>query len=903
MPDELERRRAEVAASEDLQALLARLTARAAPLIEQMPIIPAVKALLSSDGGVCPEDGTTLAFDPWSPDRHRCPRCGKEWTGERHHRHWAKWQHLWLAERAAHLAALAALAGDAPAGVRASQILRFYGERYLDYPNRDNVLGPARLFFSTYLESVWVTNYIAAAQLLRSAGALDDATVELVSSVADEAANLIGEFDEGLSNRQTWHHAALLAIAVWFEDEDLARRALESETGLATHLTHGFGSDGMWYEGENYHLFALQGLITGIAWARAAGVDLMADPELASRFHAALRAPTVSALPDFSYPARKDSRFGISLAQPMYLESWETGLGLLGDTGEDLRELRDWLAALYARPAPPAATLESWLHEAGEPAPATRGREDLAWPSLISMLPSPGGSADEWHPASELLESQGLAVLRDGQRHVGLECGGVGGGHGHPDRLNLTVHANGIYWLPDLGTGSYVSPDLFWYRSTLAHNAPRLDGRSQPFEDAVCDAFDVAGDWSWVRGRFGELSRTVVAGPGYLLDLIELDAAEERVLELPWHFMGSAEADGPGTWAPATLSDAFAHDAMRLDRSEAVTVLRVRAGESQLSAFLAFDGELLRAAAPGAPGAAADVPFYLQRVTGRSAMLVAVLDTSGDGSAVSALRVTGHVIEVDTPAGTDSHAGSSDGWTIDRGGTRLRLGGRRVQPVRFQPLLTPRAEPPRGVASMALEAPALDGSLDGWDDAEPLLLDHDDQYRRSEEPYAGPEEFAATAWVNWDMDRLYVAVEVAKAEPWFRPPGSQPLRLDNEPDDIHSDGIQIYFRGSGATPVGLLIVSEPGGSIRSRSVAGTAPGTASGGWEPTDTGYRITVALASPDWSPAVGDILDFDLIVNEMHDGRERRAGQLVWSGGGGWVWLRGDRQDPARFGELDLR
>jgi hypothetical protein len=28
-----------------------------------------------------------------------------------------------------------------------------------------------------------------------------------------------------------------------------------------------------------------------------------------------------------------------------------------------------------------------------------------------------------------------------------------------------------------------------------------------------------------------------------------------------------------------------------------------------------------------------------------------------------------------------------------------------------------------------------------------------------------------------------------------------------------------------------------------------------------------------------------------------------LVWSGGGGWVYLRGDRQDPARFGVLELR
>ena len=32
--------------------------------------------------------------------------------------------------------------------------------------NRDNVLGPSRLFFSTYLESIWIGNYLAAATLL-----------------------------------------------------------------------------------------------------------------------------------------------------------------------------------------------------------------------------------------------------------------------------------------------------------------------------------------------------------------------------------------------------------------------------------------------------------------------------------------------------------------------------------------------------------------------------------------------------------------------------------------------------------------------------------------------------------------------------------------------------------------
>ena len=47
---------------------------------------------------------------------------------------------------------------------------------------------------------------------LRESGHLADDVAEGVGVVAEEAANVIGEFDEGFSNRQTWHNAALAAI-------------------------------------------------------------------------------------------------------------------------------------------------------------------------------------------------------------------------------------------------------------------------------------------------------------------------------------------------------------------------------------------------------------------------------------------------------------------------------------------------------------------------------------------------------------------------------------------------------------------------------------------------------------------------------------------------------------------
>jgi len=900
--ESLAARREMIAVSPDLSRLLARLVERAKPVLERRPVIPEAKALLSVDGGVCPADHTGLRYDPWSPSAHVCPRCGASYAGERHDRWWARFQHLWLGERAAHLAAIAALAGHAAAAARARELLAHYADHYVEYPNRDNVLGPSRLFFSTYLESIWLTDYLAAALLLRESGQLDHAGADGVSRVADEAANLIGEFDEGFSNRQTWNTAALAAIAVWFEDEELLGRAVEGPTGLISHLLQGFGRDGMWFEGENYHLFALRGLLVGLDWVRSAGVDPLEEPELRARVRAALAAPALTALPDLTFPARKDSRFGTSLAQPMYLELWEAGRR----AGEPRDGLDDWLAALYAAAAPAAEPFDSYLHEAGEAPPGARGRQDLSWWMLLAMAPTLEGDPAGWRPASRLMESQGLAILRTGNRYASLETGAYGGGHGHPDRLHLTLYERGVHWLPDFGAGSYVSRDLFWYRSTLAHNAPLLDGASQQPGDAVPEYFDVKGAWSWVRGRFGPVTRTLVSGPDYLLDVVELASDEDRRLEVPWHLAGRLEVQGAARWEPAPLAGELVTGAERhvLAPADRAVVVAARDQVGRALALTARGAaEILRATAPGAPGTGPS-QFVVLAGRGRVVRFVSVL-----APAPVELTVDGEVIGVTTPGGTDRHHTIVEGWEVrPASGEPVRLAGPHPEPRVFEPLVT-REVPLRqtGVAVRVGGRPALDGTLDGFDESQPLALDHEDQYRRSEEPYSGPDDFAAVACANWDDDALYLAVEVAKPEVVLRAADAEPLLLDNEPDDIHSDGLQVYVRlAPDEDPYGFLIVPDPeDGTIRVRTASGCVgdPATVSGSWAATDNGYVVTLALEPPGWDTRTfGDRIGFDLLVNEMLPDRERRAGQLVWSGGGGWVWLRGDRQDPGRFGELEL-
>jgi hypothetical protein len=589
---------------------------------------------------------------------------------------------------------------------------------------------------------------------------------------------------------------------------------------------------------------------------------------------------------------------------------WEIGLARVDPSSQATAELWDWLGQLYRTPAPKAETFDSYLHEAGKPnSRATRGRADLSWWALLEMVPAWPQNTPPWIPKAAVLTGQGFAVFRNGERYVGLECGSLGGGHGHADRLNLIVHADSEYWLPDFGTGSYVGRDLHWYRSTLAHNAPRLDGVSQARQDATCENFDRSGDWAWARGRFGPLTRSVVAGPGYLLDVVELAGTEEHTLELPWHVSGRVSVEPPGSWQPADLNDQFVQKVERLVGEAGPRVLRTQGANGAMSIYLPAEGDLLRVAAPGTPGSPEPATFYLIRARGRNLRLVSVLEPShGDGQ-VREVRQKGATIEVETVAGLDRHGPTVEGWEVQTRAETRRLAGNRKNPAPFEPLV--RGDRPllaTGIAPQVLEPPALDGTLEGFDPTEPLQLDHEDQYRRSEEPYAGPEEFSATATVNWSDEAVYLAIDVIKSEVIPRNPKAAPLRLDNEPDEIQVDGVQVYFMLPPEDTVsGFLIVpSTEDGAVIVREIAGNA-GTAhdvQGRWAPIDGGYRLTLAITPPGWSGVRrGDLIGFDLLVNEMQSGRLRRAGQMVWSGGGGWVWLRGDRQEPSRFGKLELR
>jgi hypothetical protein len=901
----LSERRAAAAPGAPLAALADSIAADLDAVMSRDLYVPPEKALLSRAGGRCEADGEQLEFDPFSPDEHRCPACGRTYRGEYHHRWWVYWYQLWLAERGVHAALLHLLRGDPRHAALAREIATRYATMYAGYPNRDNVLGPTRLFFSTYLESIWLLQLCVLADLMEAAG--DRATANDVRErIAGPSAALIAQYDEGMSNRQVWNNAALMAAALLLGDRRGAERVVRAESGVETHLAHGLLDDGTWYEGENYHLFAHRGLWYCVTLAETAGIAI--PPALTARFEEGFAAPFATVLPDFTLPSRKDSPYAISVRQPRFAELCELGLARSGD-----ERLAGTLAELYAGDTPRGdANRGRSTADVERNLPATSlTRADLGWRSLLharAELPTLERSA----PRSALLPAQGIAVFRRerGEVYVALDFGQSGGGHGHPDRLNVLFAQGATRWLDDLGTGSYVDPSLHWYRSTLAHNAPLIDGHSQARVDGTLLAHDERGGVGWTFAEATgiapgvRVTRALVVTPDYFVDEVRWTADREVQFYLPMHFdgevRGAALVPGARLDGGDGLEDGFGF--VRNVHGATVgpmqpVALTGRRDRRVVRAFVCAEAasHWLRAEAPGQP-ASETRPFHLVRCEGPSGAIRGVWAWS---SRVSGVRFEGERVEVALGAERHVHHQAEAHWQMElsvgaaQSGIELTGWTAGHEPgSRHGESPTP---PPRGGQGAAPRPGRVPRTgMATFDLGE-------GNYRRSEESWTEAGRPSARVTLRVRDDELTVEVNVATGELVFvAADATNPY--DNEHPDTNGHGVQLYLRTMFDGGAWMVVPTEGESAARARQLPGWGSLVMRGAtWRRTADGFSVTTRVALPplpDASPRGAYPLSIDVLVNETAPGRERRRGQLVLSGAHGeFVYLRGDRHDVRRL------
>jgi hypothetical protein len=258
---------------------------------------------------------------------------------------------------------------------------------------------------------------------------------------------------------------------------------------------------------------------------------------------------------------------------------------------------------------------------------------------------------------------------------------------------------------------------------------------------------------------------------------------------------------------------------------------------------------------------------------------------------VDGARFTGSALEIDRSSGdTDVVRLGPRGARVSTSKGEVRLAGQRKEPA-FPPERDPLFTGAHTTIAELTQVPAPGD----WTHFRPAVVTAlgERHYRRSETPY-GAVPLAAKVAVFQAGDAVGFAIEVQKPDLIVLAPDAPDPKLDNEAPDIHSDGVQCYVSAPDGWWGFVVLPDGSGSGLRVRAVAGTGAPTerVSGAWARTEGGYAMVVAIRL-DEPLAHGDQMLVNVVVNEMRPGRERRAGQLAWSGGG-WVYLRGDRESP---------
>jgi hypothetical protein len=893
----------------------------------------------------CTSCGGPLRFDPWSPHRHACALADHVTVGGDADGWWATGALLWAGDRAVHAATLAVLTDDAVAHDVACTLLEAL---VLHTPARSGlepVLGPAGTFFSTYLDSLWVLSLAVACDLLaadaRRRSRLLGATVR-----ARQVAALVAEqlllpmiarregYDEGRSNRQVWNDAAALAVARLTGDDGAAARLLDPAQGALARATVGLLADGSWYEGENYHQFAVRGLWYLVRLHEA--VDAPVPRALRERLDLAWRLPLDSCWPDDTLFARRDAQYAVSLHQWRWAEWFELARADAPHPRLDAALVRLYRADAHGRDAD-ARLVATGESETNRP-PARQSRATLGWKSLLFARPEPPAPATTAPGgASTHLAQQGLAVVRRGgargPRVVALDYGATGGGHGHADRLQLLFADGDRRLLDDWGTGTYADPALGWYRSALAHTAPIVNGGGDAPVPGRWVGHDDRAAASWMAATVDAprdavtLRRDVVLLDGYLVDLVAWKARHGHTvrIDLPvplarstlWTAEGGAVALRPfdlaTVWREASpdghIDDGarFAHEGAMAPRAAGAWGRLSTPGGPTAWVGATRNGTWWRVATPGAPrwsaagGGTPTGPRHGLSADGVEGRIATVWDVDG---VVHDVRWEDDVVCVHLADGTTHrHRAERGGWHV--GLWAPKGAGRDVasSSIDLAPMPAVVAHGDRGEVAGAITAPREAmaaqrlASVPCWTvpfvrtasrDAPPSgaarVVLGADAFWRGDASWGDYGRPMARLHAWHDGASLLLHVEVDKVPLVAADPGAASV-LDGWPADVHGDG--VWWRlvdGSGAAGEWVVTPAGASGRAQVRAIDPAGPAvTATWGWRPAGWWLRTTVD-APRRWQALAA-------VVTLRRAGRARRDAALACPPQPGWVYGLADR------------
>ena len=418
----------------------------------------------------CNEDGGALIYDINIPHVHRCPICGKEYTGIKYDQCWRYTYRYNLIASLPKAALLYRVTKDRKYISYIERILNFYKENYLKFKLQAkgkvvedltiDVGGASRIMPQGLNEAIMITKISFALELIK-----DEISQEWIEDLYNNffkhVIDILDKQRVRIHNIALWIGAAIASVGALLNDKSIIDSVYNGEFGIRNQIKNGFTKDGFWYEGSiHYNYFALEGVATFFMIAKLNNYEI--DKETLDNILFILKAPYEYSFKNLRLPNPNDGwpDLGLKTYSYIYYMAYAT-------YRDELKELLEIIEGNKDEKTDVALS-KTYYFENRIPL------EKLVFGPEIEGKDIPD------RRKSKLFSNSSFGMLRNNRVNVFMKYGHYTESHIHPDKMNLEVMIDEKYLTRDLSNPGYGSKMCNeWNRMTLSHNSVVIDGKNQ----------------------------------------------------------------------------------------------------------------------------------------------------------------------------------------------------------------------------------------------------------------------------------------------------------------------------------------------------------------------------------------------------------------------------------------
>lgn len=396
-------------------------------------------------------DGTRLEVPSdfqFKSHEYRNPTDGKLYSSAKIEGARRNYEHMWLVRACRSFAMVYAVEKNEEYGRRAAELLRNYAD---GYPGRHTSATAGGIFYQSLDESM---NMILLAQAY-------DLVYDLLSPGDHQhiERDLFWEAAEGIANVGvhgnwgSWHLSAVGVIGLATRHQRFIDFGIDH---FKAQMKDELGNDGLWPESvHTYHFFPLMAFVDFAEAATNAGIPLYQFEAPGHKgLHMMFKAPVQYMYPNLQLPAINDGWYWSYMPENLYWAAYARY-----HDSDFAWVVREWQRRKIGTVVDPNTARVNWELILDGDLPADPPRPDFKSVNFPVL---------------------GIAILRTPQSDMMMTFDyGPFLGHGHLDKMGVTLFAKDHVLAADYGTPSYGSAITAYYQSTFAHNTIVIDGKNQ----------------------------------------------------------------------------------------------------------------------------------------------------------------------------------------------------------------------------------------------------------------------------------------------------------------------------------------------------------------------------------------------------------------------------------------